>query len=141
MTLSASRVLEREVGRLIKDDAEVQALFGGEVKIFTSPSETDQLPYIVYNETRTEPWDDDTSRGQQSVFTLEIHTGTESEALVKDLLERLRVLVNWCERRISLSPYRMVMCNHETQDLLRDPEGQTFRGTAQFRATIGGLPL
>ncbi len=140
MTISSSRVLEREVGKLIKADPELKDMFGGEVPIFTAPTEKDQLPYLVYNETRTEPWDDDLTRGQQSVFLIEIHTGIESEAMVKDVLERVRVLMNWCERRISLSPYKLVMCNHEFQDLVRDTDGQAFRGTAQFRATIGGLP-
>lgn len=138
---SASRVLEREIGIMLKADADLKEYFGGEVPLFSSPSEKDPLPYIVFNETRTEPWDDDTSRGQQSVFLLELHTGLESEAMIKDIMERVRVLVNWCERRIRLSPYTLVMCNHETLDIVKDTDGQAYRATAQFRATIGGLPI
>lgn len=141
VTPSASFVLEREIGKLLKDDPELIEHFNGPVRLFTYVNEGEEKPYLTYNETRTEPWDDDTSRGQQSVIVIEMWDQGESEVRTKAVMERVRLLVNWCERRLSLSPYRMVMCNHEVQDLVREQDGQAYRGTAQFRATIGGLPL
>ncbi len=137
---SASFVLEREIGKLLKGDERLKEFFGGEVPFFTYVNEDQPKPYLVYNENRTEPWNADDFRGQQSVVFIELMDAGESEARAKSVMDRIRTLLDWCEKRISLSPYKLVMCNFEVQDFVREQDGQIYRGTAQFRATIGGLP-
>jgi hypothetical protein len=135
---SASTVLERELGRLITTDPELQAVFGSPVPVFSYASETQSLPYIVYNETRLEAWDDDTRQGGEHTVLISVRSAGESEAFVKNVLGRIRTLWSRCEHRVSLSPYTLVMVDFTLADISQEADGQAYRATAQYRAITGG---
>lgn len=135
---SASAVLERELGKLITGDPELQAIFGTPVPVFSYVSETQSLPYIVYNETRLESWDDDTRQGGEHTILISVRSAGESEAFVKTVLARIRTLWSRCEHRVFLSPYTLVMVDFTLADVAQEADGQAYRATAQYRAITGG---
>lgn len=139
MTISVSKVLERELGKRLKADVRLIELFGGTPPVLTTPSEKDQLPYIIFNENRLDAWDDDTSTGGDHTVVIEVWSDTESESSVKEILDAIKQCVNRCEKFISISPYHLVTIDFQFQDLIRETDGQAYRGVAQFRALTGGL--
>jgi len=139
MTSSASEALERELGRLIANDAELQALFGvSPVPVFSYISETQQLPYVVYNETGMAAWDDDLSQGGDHTITISVRSAGESEAFAKTALSRIRQLWNRCEHRVQIWPYTLVLVNFTDYSVSQEADGQAYRATAQYRAITGG---
>ena len=137
--LSSSKVLERELGRLMKQDPLLKQLMGGEVAAFTAVAEDTPMPYIVYNETRLDEWDTDTTQGGEHTILLQVWSDRESEAFIKEVLYAIRKLFDRLERTtFSISPYRLVMMDFQLQDVVRESDGQAFYGTVQFRALTGG---
>jgi hypothetical protein len=134
MTMSASTVLERELGRLITEDQVLQVLMGNPVPVFSYATETKPLPYIIYNETRCESWDDDATLGAEHTILISVISEGESEAYVKNVLARIRSLWSRSERRLNILPYRLVLLNFTQQDIQQEADGQAIRGTAQYRA-------
>lgn len=136
--LSSSKILERELGKYLRADTLLQDLVGNPVSVLTSPSEEDTLPYLVYNEAQLNEWGDDTSKGSEHIIVIEVYSQKESEASVKEILDAIRQRLDWCDRYISISPFSLVTFNFQTQGLVRETDGQAFRGNAQFRALTGG---
>lgn len=136
--MSVGRILERELGIRLKSDATLQSLFEGDVPIFTKPSETNQLPYLVYSEIKNEDWSTDNTRGSIHTVAIECRTGSESEALLKDILDAVRDSIDRCNRLVDLSPFTLVTIDFDFQDIAMDADGQVYRGTAQYRALTGG---
>lgn len=135
---SPSTVLERELGLLLTADAEMQQFFGGVVPVFSYVAETQASPYIVYNETRLEGWDDDKKLGGEHTILISVRSAGESEAFVKDVLYRIRSLWARCERRLNLGSYKLILCDLTQTDVQQEADGQAYRGTAQYRALTGG---
>lgn len=138
MTASASELLERELGKLITADPDIQAMFGSPVPVFSFIAETQALPYIVYSETQMDSWDDDERQGGEHTITISVRSAGESEAFVKTALGRIRQLWSRCEHRIQIWPYTLVLVNFTTANIAQEPDGQAYRATAQYRAISGG---
>jgi hypothetical protein len=140
--MSPSKALEREIGKLIKDSDALKALFGkDDVPIFTIPQEVDQLPYLIYTETTLNDWSDDTSDGCEHLVDIEIRSGTESEALIKDVQDAVRIAIDRKNGWMDMRPYLVVTIDFVSQDVARDTDGQVIRATARYRALTGGRRL
>lgn len=136
--ISSSKILERELGKRMKANAYLKELVGDPVPIFTAVAETTPLPYILYNESRFDNWDTDTSLGGEHTISIQFWTERESEAYVKEICHIIRDSLNRCEKFISISPYKLVLVDYQFQDVVREVDGQAFVGTVQFRALTGG---
>ena len=140
MILSPSTVLEREIGKYLKAWQPLIDMLGDPVPIISTPGEDQALPYLVYNENRLLQNDSDTTAGGEHEILIEFWSGTESEALVKDVMHQVKSALYYGNRTkaIDISPYKLVLIHFVVQDLVRETDGQAIRCTAQFRALTGG---
>jgi Protein of unknown function (DUF3168) len=139
-TPSPSSVLEREIGKYLKAWPGLIEHLGSPVPVYSNPSETDLLPYLSYNEFRLTQFDTDTTAGGEHSINIELWTGFESEALIKDIMGEIRTALISADRTkaVDISPYKLILLEFLQQDLVKETDGQVIRCTAQYRALTGG---
>jgi hypothetical protein len=71
-------------------------------------------------------------------LTLRVWSKSGGERDVHLILEAIRTALH--EAALTVVGHRLVSLRHELSDAMRDPDGETYFGTARFRAVVEPQP-
>ena len=128
---SASWALQQAIYTSLTSDSALLALLGG-VRIHDDVPERKTFPYVTFAPGTQRDWSTGTETGEEHAIVLHVWSrgGGRKEALaiIATLQDRLH------DADLALAGHRLVNLRHESSDVRRDADGETFQGIVRFRA-------
>lgn len=121
--------------RLASDSA-VVALLGGP-RIYDDVPVRAEFPYVTFGQSIERDWSAGTDEGYEHTLTLHVWSRAHGRKEAKAVLAAARAALH--DASLSLEGHRLVNLRHEFSDARRDPDGDTYHGTARFRAVTEPL--
>lgn len=130
--------LQKSIRGVLVADSTLASLMGGAVKFFDYVPERESLPYIEYREGSTAEWDVDetgsaTGFGREHTLTINVWSGYEGVKELRGILRRVYDLLQ-NNTSLSLVDHNLVNLRFMFDDVVREPDGQSYHGISQFRA-------
>lgn len=130
---SPSFALQQAIFTRLAADAGVLALLGGAPRIHDDvPQGNAAFPYITFAETTVRDWSTASEDGAEHIVTLHAWSRAAGAREAKEILGAVRTALH--DQALTLSGHRLVNLRQEFADTRREPDGDTFRGLARFRA-------
>ncbi len=129
----ADAELQRAIIERLTTDAEMTQLINGRVFDYT-PEQT-ALPYIVWQLGQSAEWDTTTENGFEVTFVLHVWSQYEGSLETNRIMQRIYKLLHE-QYDFDLQLYRLINLRFTTQEVMRDPGGQTYHGMIRFRAIL-----
>jgi hypothetical protein len=123
--------LQKAIYAALVADVPLVALLGGE-RVYDDVPRGAAFPYVTFGAGVTRDWSTGTEMGAEHMLTLRAWSKAGGTREVHLVLEAVRTALH--EAPLTLSGYRLVTLRHEQTDAARDTDGETFYGTARFRA-------
>lgn len=125
--------LQKAVYATLIADAPLVSLLGG-TRIYDDVPRGAAFPYVTFGPSTARDWSTGTETGSEHLLTLRVWSKTGGEKEVHVVLDAIRAALH--EAVLTLTGHRLVSLRHETSDATREPDGETYQGTARFRAVI-----
>ncbi|WP_072392089.1 DUF3168 domain-containing protein [Hyphomicrobium sp. CS1GBMeth3] len=129
--------LQKAVYGALVAEEDLVALLGGE-RIYDEVPRSAAFPYVSFGPSTVRDWSTSTETASEHLFTLRAWSKAGGERETHVLLEAIRAALH--EEALSLTGYRLVSIRHETSDVTRAADGETYQGIARFRAVIEPQP-
>lgn len=107
------------------------ALLGG-ARVYDDVPERAEFPYLTFGQTSERDWSTGTDNGGEHTLTLHVWSRGAGRKEAVEILAAARAALH--DAALTLAGHRLVNLRHEFSDARRDPDGETFHGTARFRA-------
>lgn len=130
--------LQKAIRSVIKADATLATLMGGTVRFYDHvPERTDQ-PYIEYREGSTAAWDtsesgSSTGFGKEHTISINVWSDYEGTKQMRQILRRVYDLLQ-NNTSMVLSGHKLVNLRFMFDDIVPEPDGQSYHGISQYRA-------
>ncbi len=131
MTISPSLALQSGLRAALLADAQLVSGLGGE-HVFDDVPRDAPFPYITIGEIETRDWSTQTSRGQEHSVTVNLWSRYRGRKQVQDLIAEVDRVLDGAD--LPLLNHRLVNLSTVFWTALRDPDGETYRGTVRLRA-------
>lgn len=112
-------------------DANVTAALGGP-RVFDHVPRGRAYPYMTFGQCITRDWSTGDSPGQEHLVVLHVWSRAAGREEVLAILAAARAALH--DQVLSLDGHRLVNLRHETSEVRRDPDGETFQGVLRLRA-------
>lgn len=131
--------LQAAVRTALLADATLATLMGGTVRFYDYVPEDSAQPYIVYRSGNVAAWDTDetdakTGFGHEHMFTFNIWSSYEGTQEALNILRRIYDLMQNDAGTLSLATHTLVNLRFMFQDIVPEPDGQSYHAVAQYRA-------
>lgn len=123
-------------GKLVAN-AGLTALLGGP-RVYDDVPRGAAFPYVTFGPSTVRDWSTGTEAGSEHLFTLRVWSKAGGEREVHLVLDALRAALH--EASLTLSGHRLVSLRHEASEAARGGDGETYQGTARFRAVTEPQP-
>ena len=132
MVSSASWEVQKAIINRLTADTAIQNLVGNPARVFDYATESVDFPYIEYKENSTQEWDTDLDIGKEHTISLNVWSRAEGS---KETWLILRAIESSLQdfTSLTLNDHNHVNMRFLFSDLVRDPDGQTYHGIAQYR--------
>lgn len=134
---SAAWELQKAVYGALVANADLAAVLGG-ARIYDEVPRGATFPYITVGATTTRDWSTGTEEGAEHTLTLTAWSKSPGAREVHLALDAVRAALS--EAALSISGQRLVNMRHETSDVVRERDGETWQGIARFRAVTEPNP-
>jgi hypothetical protein len=128
---SASWALQQAVFAALTSDSALSALLGG-ARVYDDVPERAAFPYVTFAPGIERDWSTGETSGSEHAVTLHAWSRgagrKEALAIMDALCARLH------DAALTLTGHRLVNLRHESSDVRRDSDGETFHGIVRFRA-------
>ncbi len=129
--------LQKAIYGALAADAALIARLGGP-RIYDDVPRSAAFPYVTFGPSTTRDWSTGTEMGSEHLLALRVWSKGGGEKEVHLVLEAIRVALH--EATLTLPGHRLVALRHELSDAMREPDGETYRGVARFRAVTEPAP-
>jgi len=133
---SASWALQQAIYASLAGDEALTALLGGS-RVYDHVPERAAFPYVTFAPGSVRDWSTGTESGCEHTIVLHVWSRgagrKEALAIIDALSTRLH------DAGLSLAGFRLVNLRHETSEVRRDADGETFQGIVRFRAVTEEL--
>jgi len=133
---SASWALQQAIYAALTDSEILTDLLGG-ARIWDQVPERSSFPYVTFAPGSVRDWS--TSDGDGAEHSVGLHVwsrgGGRKEALA--IMQAVRAILH--DAALSLEGHRLVNLRHETSDVRRGGDGETYQGIVRFRAVTEPL--
>jgi hypothetical protein len=129
--------LQKAIYATLIADAPLVALLGG-TRIYDDVPRGAAFPYVTFGPSTARDWSTGTESGSEHLLTLRVWSKAGGEKEVHLVLDAIRAALH--EASLTLTGHRLVSLRHETSDATREPDGETYHGTARFRALTEPTP-
>lgn len=121
--------------RLVSDGA-VLALLGGP-RVYDDVPVRAEFPYVTFGQSIERDWSTGSEDGHEHTVTLHVWSRAHGRKEAKAVLAAARAALH--DASLPLDGFRLVNLRHEYSDARREPDGDTYHGTARFRAVTEAL--
>lgn len=123
-------------GALIANAGLVAALGGA--RIYDEVPRGAAFPYVTFGPISTRDWSTGTDEGVEHTLTLRAWSKGSGAREVHLVLDAVRAALH--EAALTISGQRLVSLRHEASEAARERDGETWQGTARFRAVTEPVP-
>jgi hypothetical protein len=134
---SASWALQQAIFAALTSDSALVALLGG-ARVYDDVPERAAFPYVTFAPGMERDWSTGSGVGSEHAVTLHVWSrgGGRKEALA--IMDTLCARLH--DAALALTEHRLVNLRHESSDVRRDGDGETFHGIVRFRAVTEPSP-
>ncbi len=132
----ASFALHQAFHARLTADAELLALLGGP-RIYDDVPLRAEFPYVTFGQSIDRDWSTGSDQGHEHTITLHVWSRAHGRKEALAVLSAARTALH--DAALALDGHRLVNLRHEYSDARRDPDGETYHGTARFRAVTEAL--
>lgn len=134
MTALATRAAIQAV---LASDAGVQAMLGNPARIYNEPVTDALFPHAVWRAVQSRPNGSSGAVGEVHDFTLEVRTLETGADVAEQAVAALSAAIN--ALKPASSTVHVVLLLTTLVDVMRGPDGRTFRGLVRLRAVVEPL--
>ena len=128
---SASWALQQAIFACLTSDSALVTLLGG-ARVYDDVPERGAFPYVTFAPGIERDWSTGSGVGSEHAVTLHVWSRgagrKEALAIIDAAQSRLH------DAALTLVGHRLVNLRHESSDVRRDSDGETFHGIVRFRA-------
>ncbi|MFA5900728.1 MAG: DUF3168 domain-containing protein [Hyphomicrobium sp.] len=134
---SASWALQQAIYASLTSDSSLLALIGG-ARIYDDVPERKIFPYVTFAAATERDWSAGSEVGSEHGVVLHVWSRgagrKEALAIAGSLCARLH------DAALTLAGHRLINLRHETSEVRRDADGETYHGIVRLRAVTEPLP-
>lgn len=130
--MSISNALQSAIYSALTNDATLSAAIDG-VYDFV-PDNQNAFPFITIGDITLNERDTDDTNGYSAVFVVHTWSRSEGKKQAADIQNLVYGLLH--KTSPALSTGAVLLMVQESQEVMRDPDGRTFHGIQNFRATL-----
>jgi hypothetical protein len=134
---SAAWELQKAVYGALVDDSGVLALLGGP-RVYDDVPRGAAFPYLTFGPGVARDWSTGTEAGTEHLLTLRVWSRAGGEREVHQILDAIRAALH--DAALAPAGHRLVNLRHEASETQRDADGETYLGSARFRAVTEPAP-
>jgi Protein of unknown function (DUF3168) len=128
---SAAWSLQKAIFAALAADATLLALLGGP-RIYDDVPQASAFPYISFGPLTARDWSTATDAGTEHTITLNVWSQAKGRAQVHEIMSAARAVLHG--QSLTLDGHRLINLRHESSEARRSADGETYLGTARFRA-------
>jgi Protein of unknown function (DUF3168) len=128
---SAAWSLQKALFAALAADATLLALLGGP-RIYDDVPQASAFPYITFGPSTARDWSTGTDTGTEHAITLNVWSQAKGRAQVHEIMAAARAVLHG--QSLTLDGHRLINLRHESSEARRSTDGETYHGTARFRA-------
>jgi hypothetical protein len=128
---NASWALQQAIYASLTSDSALLALLGG-ARVYDDVPDRKAFPYVTFAPAGERDWSTASDTGAEHSVVLHVWSRAAGRQEALAIIQALRVCLH--DAALELSGYRLVNLRHETSDVRRDADGETFQGIVRFRA-------
>lgn len=133
---SAAFALQKAIYNQLVGTAGVTAALSGP-RVYDEVPARKEFPFLAFGTATERDWSTGTDPGKEHVLTLNVWSRAHGRKESDDILEAARVALH--DVVLTLEGHRLVNLRHEISDVRRDGDGETYFGSARFRAVTEPL--
>lgn len=133
---SAGFALQQALHACLTSNANVLTALGGP-RVYDDVPERAQFPYVTIGQTTERDWSTGSEDGSEHTLTLHVWSRAAGRKEANAVIAAARAALH--DAALTLDGHRLINLRHEFSDARRDPDGETFHGTARFRAVTEPL--
>lgn len=123
--------LQKAIYGVLAADTMLIALLGA-ARVYDEVPRGAPFPYVAFGPSTTRDWSTGTEAGSEHLITLRVWSKAGGEREAHLVLEAIRGALH--EAALAPEGQRVVSLRHETSDVVRGSDGETYQGIARFRA-------
>jgi len=133
----ASWALQQAMFAKLTNDSALLALLGG-LHVWDDVPVRAAFPYVTFAAGAERDWSTGADTGSEHTVTLHVwsRSGGRKETLA--IIEALRACLH--EAALELSGHQLINLRHESSDVRRDGDGETYQGIVRLRAVTEPQP-
>jgi hypothetical protein len=128
---NASWALQQAVFARLTSDSALVALLGG-ARVYDDVPVRAAFPYVTFAQGSERDWSAGNEAGTEHAVVLHVWSRASGRKETLAVSEALRAALH--DAALSLTDHRLINLRHETTDVRRDPDGETYQGIVRFRA-------
>jgi hypothetical protein len=128
---SAAWSLQKALFAALAADAPLIALLGAP-RIYDDVPQASAFPYIAFGPMTARDWSTASDTGTEHAITLNVWSQAKGRAQVHEIMAAAREALHG--QALTLDGHRLINLRHETSEARRSSDGETYQGTARFRA-------
>lgn len=132
----ASFALQQALHARLTGDSALLALLGG-ARIYDDVPARAEFPYVTFAQTSQRDWSTGSEQGTEHAITLHVWSRAKGRREASAVLAAARDALH--DADLALAGFKLVNLRHEFSEARRDSDGETFHGTARFRAVTESL--
>lgn len=128
---SASWALQQAVFARLTSDSALTALLGG-TRVYDDVPLRAAFPYVTFAQGTERDWSTGDAAGAEHALVLHVWSRASGRKEALAIAAALRASLH--DAALTLTDHRLINFRHETSDVRRDPDGETYQGVVRFRA-------
>ena len=129
--MNASSSLQRAIYELLIDDPSVLNILGGP-EVYEHVPRKAPFPYVVFGPSRARDWSTSTEAGDEHSLSLRVWTRGGGKLENAEIIAVIRSVLNASD--LTVEDHHLVNLLHESSEIRREPDGETYRGVVRYRA-------
>ncbi|MEI9900811.1 MAG: DUF3168 domain-containing protein [Hyphomicrobium sp.] len=128
---SASWALQQAMFAKLTNDSALVALLGGP-RVYDDVPVRAAFPYVTFAQGTERDWSTGSEPGSEHALNLHVWSRASGRKEAQAIIEALRAALH--EAALALTGHRLVNLRHESSEMRRDPDGETYHGIVRLRA-------
>jgi len=129
---SPSWALQTAIFTALSADTNIKSVLGNPARIYDEVPREAAMPYLVIGDDKQSDWSTSTDTGAEHVLTLHVWSRARGRKESKTIAEAVRAALD--DANLSLTGHTLIDIKHQSQEFLRQTDGQTYHAVLKFRA-------
>lgn len=134
---SASWALQQAIYASLTSDDALTALLDG-ARVYDDVPDRKVFPYVTFAPGTERDWSTASDTGTEHTIVLNVWSRGAGRKEALAIIDALRTRLH--DAALPLSGHSLVNLRHESSDVRRDPDGETYQGSVRFRAVTEPEP-